>query len=421
MTKLARILCSICLLAGLLAGSAQVLSAAEVVEIRFFHCCGQDYRNALYEEFSREFERLNPGVKIIDSFPAAAGGGYSDNIKVAIAGGLPPDVMWMGNGMWNFVDQLLDLNVLYKNVPLISEILPSVIQSHMWEGELKAIPFGLNTHAIFYNADLFAAAGVTMPADWSWQEAINIAKKLTRDTNADGQIDQWGIQLSELTHAYQQGGDFYTPDLRKVNFNNPASIAGVQLYADLVTGVYGCHPPSGSGNARDNFINGKVAMSNFGVFESDVIDPSADFEWDVQLFPTLTVGGKTTRTSWYSSETWVVYNKTKHPDIVLKFVEFLVSRENMGKFARTRAVIPSQPSVAVSSFLTLDMPRSISVFTKALDWWSRNSAHPSGLAITAGGYHSQIFSGQMAAATAIPEMERYMNNILDEYWAARGK
>ena len=76
-----------------------------------------------------------------------------------------------------------------------------------------------------------AESGIVMPKDWTWDEAISMARKLTKDTNADGQTDIWGLALSELTQAYTFGDNFYTPDLRKTTINNPGTIAGVQLYA----------------------------------------------------------------------------------------------------------------------------------------------------------------------------------------------
>lgn len=407
----------ICMVMLVLVLISSAAALAEEVTITFFHCCGQDYRNALYSELSRAFEARYPGVKVNDVYPAAGGGGYSDNIKVAIAGGRAPDVMWLGNGLWNFADVLLPLDSLYENEPHMKEILPHIIKSHIWDGKLIGMPYGINTHAFFYNENMLAEAGVIMPKDWTWDEAISMAKKMTKDNNADGDPDQWGLALSELTQAYTFGDNFYTADLRKTTINNPGTIAGVQMYADLITGKYGVHPPSGIGASNVLMYQGKVAMAPRGVFELADYESNANFNWNVQIYPELKVGDNTYRTSWFSSETWAVYAGTKHPDIALRFVSFLMERENMIKFTNLGGIVPTQPSVARASFLQMKKPSNIQAFTDMLNWWKSGYSHPAGITLPA--EHSLIMTGQLPASTGIQEIERKINDLLDAFWAKR--
>lgn len=406
------------MVASLFVGIVGVASA-EKVELTWFHCCGQADRTKLFDEMAREFERLNPGVTIKDSYPG--GSGYSDSIRVAIAGGLAPDVMWFGNGLWNFIDVLMPLDNLIAKSAMMREISPSILASHKWDGKLIGIPYGVNTHTFFYNKDALSATGVSMPKDWTWTDTLAMAKKLTKDTNSDGNVDQWGIQLQELSHSLWQGGDFFSPDFKKVTINNPANIAALQLYADMILGKHGVHVPSGQGDSLSNFIAGKVALAPRGVFDIAGITNGAQFDWDVTLFPKLEVGGKEYRSSWYSTECWSIYSGTKHPDLAQRFVEFLMSKENMVKFANLGGIVPSQASVAVNSFLKVPKPANIKAFTDALNWWKKNSANPAGLSQTVGGYYSAVFKGEQPASTAVPEIEKLMQQGLDEFWAKRAK
>ena len=390
------------------------LALAENVELIWLHSGGN--RIELFESMAREFERLNPGVTVKSSYPS-----YSDNIKVAIAGGAPPDVMWLGNGLWEFIDVLMPLDNIVAKSPLMREIPAAILQSHKWDGKLIGMPFGVNTHAFYYNKDLFAEAGVTMPKDWTWDDAINMSKKLTRDTNSDGTPEVWGIQLSELSHSSYYACDSYTADFKKVLINHPGNIAAIQMYADLILGKYGVHVPSGQGDSKTNLIAGRLAMAPRGVFEiSDYVN-NANFDWDVTLFPKLKVEGKEYRSSWYSTESWGIYKFTDKPDLAIRFLEFLMSKENMVKISDIGGVVPSQASVAQASFLKIKKPANIRAFTDALNWWKKNTANPSGSSITDGGYWSQIFSGEQPAANAIPELAKMMQQTLDEFWANRSK
>jgi len=56
-----------------------------------------------------------------------------------------------------------------------------------------------NTFVFFYNKELFEDEGLDDPYDlfvegeWTWEKAGELARQLTRDTDGDGEVDQWGI------------------------------------------------------------------------------------------------------------------------------------------------------------------------------------------------------------------------------------
>lgn len=162
-------------------------------------------------------------------------------------------------------------------------------------------------------------------------------------------------------------------------------------------------------------------MAPRGVFEIADYVANANFDWDVTLFPKLKLDGKEYRSSWYSTESWCIYKFTDKPDLAIRFLEFLMSKENLVKISDHGGVVPSQASVAQSSFLKIKKPANIKAFTDALNWWKKNTANPAGIAIGDGGYWSQVFNGEQPAANAIPELAKMMQQTLDEFWANRSK
>ena len=76
--------------------------------------------------------------------------------------------------------------------------------------------YGL-AYGLFYNKKLFEKAGLQPPKTWS--EFVDTAKKLTKDTNGDGKIDQWGVaiegaSITESAHfafilGRQNGGELF--------------------------------------------------------------------------------------------------------------------------------------------------------------------------------------------------------------------
>lgn len=68
-----------------------------------------------------------------------------------------------------------------------------VIESGTINGDLTYIPVSLQPTDIIYRIDRFEEAGLEIPT--TWDEFIECARALTKDTDGDGQIDQWGFGM----------------------------------------------------------------------------------------------------------------------------------------------------------------------------------------------------------------------------------
>ena len=70
---------------------------------------------------------------------------------------------------------------------------PKMAEAMRYRGKLVGLPTDFSTIVMFYNKDWFDRCGVPYPHDnWTWQEYLEIAHRLTRDTDGDGRIDVWG-------------------------------------------------------------------------------------------------------------------------------------------------------------------------------------------------------------------------------------
>lgn len=68
-----------------------------------------------------------------------------------------------------------------------------VIESGIINGDLTYIPVSLQPTDIIYRIDRFEEAGLEIPT--TWEEFIECAKALTKDTDGDGVVDQWGFGM----------------------------------------------------------------------------------------------------------------------------------------------------------------------------------------------------------------------------------
>ena len=88
---------------------------------------------------------------------------------------------------------------------------------------------------LYYNKDLFDKAGVAYPTnDWTWNDMLAAAKKLTLDTNKDGKIDQWGFAVNNIVWVWAgfvwgNGGDILSPDRKSACCTIPRNHRGAEL------------------------------------------------------------------------------------------------------------------------------------------------------------------------------------------------
>lgn len=88
----------------------------------------------------------------------------------------------------------------------------SALEYCSYDGQLMGVPFVALDSVMFYNKDLFEEAGIT-EVPTTWDELVDVAKKLTLDKDGDGETDQWGMMFEmgyywqPLTYIIQAGAD----------------------------------------------------------------------------------------------------------------------------------------------------------------------------------------------------------------------
>lgn len=168
--------------------------------------------------------------------------GPDDNIGVfATAGIIQPLDTWFGRA----VTDALDENALNGN---------------RFDGKLWGLPDRIGNHlTLVYNKKLVPEA----PKDFD--ALIKLAKDLTKDTNKDGKIDQYGLayNLNEpfwLIPFYGGFGGAVMDDKNFPTLNNEAMVGALQFVYDLKF-TQKIVPPDADYNVMDTlFKEGKAAM-----------------------------------------------------------------------------------------------------------------------------------------------------------------
>ncbi len=227
------------------------------------------------------------------------------------------------------------------------------LSAFTWNGTIWCLPQNLSSLVVYYNKDLFAAAGVPEPAaDWTWDDFLAAAKALTRDTDGDGTIDQYGLgtEVTFLRLApfiWQNGGEFvddpYLPSF--LTLNTPAAQEAFQWFVDLQT-QHHVVPDAAAEEAEDSesrFLNGRNAMHLQSRRIVPTLRESAAFDWDVAPLPQHKQAA-----TMLHSDGYCMAATTQNKDAAWRLIEFANSSEGQKIVAATGRTVPSMRAVAES-------------------------------------------------------------------------
>ena len=119
-----------------------------------------------------------------------------------------------------------------------SDLLPPIAKSLSYKGDLYAVPFYGESSMVFYRKDLFAKAGLTMPAHPTWAQIQGFAAKLNKPGQVSGiclrGLAGWGDNMASLdTVVNTFGGQWFDMNW-KPQLTSPAFVKATNFYVNLV-------------------------------------------------------------------------------------------------------------------------------------------------------------------------------------------
>lgn len=117
----------------------------------------------------------------------------------------------------------------------LTKYFGSLAEAYYINGKPYSIPTKLDQYGIVLNKDMFDAAGIEVPADWTFDEFREVAKKLT---HGEGQEKVYGMfwnTQQDLTYpfvylvAQTNGGDTMYKNDKESSFDDPVVIKSVDL------------------------------------------------------------------------------------------------------------------------------------------------------------------------------------------------
>ena len=335
------------------AAQAPQPAKGEAVEITFM-AWGAPEELAVWQKLADEFHTANPNITV--KMDVSDWESYWTKLDTLFAGSTPPDVFAMDAPLyldWQSRGALLNLDSYINAAPgLLDSLYPEPVKSYKTPEGYYGLPRDFQTIVMFYNKDMLDAAGVTYPKQgWTYDDLRAAAKKLTKDTNADGKIEQygfscdlWDMELCWSEAIWSYGGQVISPDFKQTLLGEPKAREAWTLFHDMIFTDKSQPDTITAGEfGYDLFQAGRVALWPMGHWAVPGY-AAAGFKWDVAPMPTGP-GGQFTSVN---SAGFVVAKDSKHPDAAWEFIKYALSATGQTRLTEMGLAIPVNKAVAES-------------------------------------------------------------------------
>lgn len=316
-----------------------------------FFISGDPADEAAYRALVADFMVANADVTV-ELLNIPSGGDFRRRLAADFAANTPPDIFLLNyRHLGPFVARAAIAPIdgwLERSSTLArSDFYPQALEAFTWQGKLQCLPQNMSSPVIYFNRDLFAAAGLPDPAaDWTWADFVATARALTLDQDGNGVIDQYGFGVTpSLVRAapfvWMNGGDLVddseTPT--RLALDSPATQEALAWFVGLQTEhhVVPDAVAEAAESSLSRFLNGRLAM----LVESRRATPEFRrievFDWDVAPLP----AGKQLA-SILHSDAYCIAAASSHQDVAWRFVEFANTQAGQRILAQSGRTVPSR-------------------------------------------------------------------------------
>ncbi len=341
------------LLAGLFAACGPSAGGQSVSFLVF----GEPAELAAYEALVAAFEARHPELDVaLGHVPGQSD--YQQRLTADFAAGRPPDVMLLNYRRFAApaaAGGLEPLGAYLAGSALIDQagFYAPAVEAFTLAGELWCIPQNISSLVVYYNRDLFDAAGQAYPApDWTWDDFLDAARALTTDLDGDGRADRYGAGVTPnlfrlAPFVWQNGGDVVDDPANptRLALDSPAALAAFQWFVDLQVREHVVPDAAAEAamSSEDRFLHGALGMylnSRRGVPTYRAV---AAFAWDVAPLPRGVQPAGILH-----SDGYCLAATARDKQAAWTLIEFANSVEGQEIVARTGRTVPSLRVVAES-------------------------------------------------------------------------
>ena len=281
----------------------------------------------IIDETIEEFEKKYPNVEIqYDS--GILKDDYSEYISQKALNGELPDVFMVlpeDFNTFSSVGLLKDLDFLIESDTGfdVKDFYEGSYDAGEFNGSQYALPYESVPTLMFVNKTLLEREGIQIPGNqWTWEDFYDICQKVTKDTDGDGRIDQFGVYDYDWKDAvYSNGGRIFNSSGTKCNITADGVESAI-LFTRKIRELSGYQNPT-----SNDFDTGKIAFRPMKFSEFRTYKPYPwkinkyfDFQWDCIQLPQGPDGKNKTSIDHLLMG---ISSKTKHDQMAWEFLKML--------------------------------------------------------------------------------------------------
>lgn len=290
-----------------------------------------DTENKAEKQLIEEFNANNDkNINII--YDVVPGDGYGDRLTTSFSSGDGYDVFLSGEGdFFKWVDKSLTYpmdELMANDESFAGTISNSLMQMGNINGKQHYIVADQNPICLYYNRDMFDAAGIEYPSDdWTWDDLFAAAEKLTVK-NADGSYESYGFNAQSwgyavMTYLESLGLEFMNEDGTVADgyLNNPEVAKALEKYFAMAEEPNKVSPASADldtfGSATSMMVNNKLGMFISGGWDVTPLK-EAGINYGTALIPG-------NHKSYVCAGAYAIGANTKNPEAAWEVVKLLTS------------------------------------------------------------------------------------------------
>lgn len=311
----------------------QNIRRPQVLEFGMFGDSYWEVANAdgyvIIDKAIKKFEKLHPEIKI-HYYSGIPKDDYEEWLARKILKGDAPDVFMILSEDFSHMVSLGFLENLDKEIQEdksveIRDYYETSLEAGKIDDRQYALPYETVPTLMFVNKTLLEKEGIPVPdADWSWDDLYRICKKVTKDLDGDGRLDQFGTyNYGWLEALYSNDGKIFDPQGKKCYLTSERTEESVR-FIQRINELY-----QGEKVTRETFDAGNVAFMPLSFAEYRTyktypykIKKYSDFQWDCITLPAGSMGDNISRVD---SLLIGISSESRQKDMAWEFLKMLTN------------------------------------------------------------------------------------------------
>ena len=305
-----------------------------------------------HKSVAREYEKLHPGIRInLWGDPRV-----DEKLKPRILRKDPPEIANSTLPVWKLIvagklyplDSALASQAYGQNCTWKDSLTPGILSDYQYKGHVYAMPTNLNAWVCWYDKRQFREHGWKTPNTWS--EFIALCQQIKAAGVAplafQGKYPDyaWATLLSIYQRLVPFEQWYHMEDLQPGAFLDPEFIHAARLMQQLGTEYF----QNGSAamthtDSQMEWVNGRAAMVFCGLWLKNEMKNAIPPGFEMSCFPVPMVeGGHGDPHAVYGggAENCFVFRESKHPELALDFLKFMVSLHSARTYCQRLDTLP---------------------------------------------------------------------------------